>query len=227
LAKSKQLWVALILIALLLLLVGGMRFQQAWPIRSIKLKGSYLYVSEAALEEALADISVQSMLSPYLHDTFQEALSSLKWVKNATIHRLWPDALIIYFEEHEPYVQWCDTGYLSEDGVLIQSEMNDRDTRLVRLCGPEGTAQSVLSQYMLFKEMFSPLGLSLLRLELSERYAWQLQLSNGLLVKLGREHVSERLKNLIAHWNLLKHVIPAAAVVDLRYPNGIAVSHNG
>lgn len=222
--KRKRWWLLAIVLLPIVALVLSYYLVSLWPVKSIKLKGHYTYVREAELEDALKDAVPQNMFY-FSMDEFKSALESIPWIKSATIRRLWPDTLLVYFEEYVPFAQWCYSGYLSREGQLIPSDVvNDQRAHVdKRMCGPDGTEQSVLNQYLLFNKMLAPLGLNIHITRLTERYSWDLYLSNKLLIKLGRENVSERLARLIAHWKSLERIIPAAAVVDLRYPNGIAV----
>lgn len=198
--------------------------QKSWPVRVVKLKGSYRHISEAELQKHITPVIPQSMLS-FSSDSFNEAIKHLPWIKSASVRRLWPDTLLIYFQEYKPFARWCTHGILTTDGTLIKTHTDDDSYQILEteLCGPEGTEQIVLNQYNRFKLDLSQIGLTLVRVNLSGRYAWELTLSNGLLLKLGRENVWERLQNMVSHWQSLKVAIPTAAIVDLRYPNGIAV----
>ena len=59
---------------------------------------------------------------------------------------------------------------------------------------------------------------------LSLRDAWRIQLSDGLVIMLGRERVKWRLQRLVA---LYSHITLGRTeplkVIDLRYPNGMAI----
>jgi cell division protein FtsQ len=62
------------------------------------------------------------------------------------------------------------------------------------------------------------------RLVLDERRSWEMQLSNNVIVKLGRENTENRLARFIKVFNLENTLdMKNIESMDLRYPNGFAV----
>jgi cell division protein FtsQ len=58
----------------------------------------------------------------------------------------------------------------------------------------------------------------------SDRFAWQLTLSNGIELKLGREDTLKRVQRFIDLYpSISKHKPEAIEQVDLRYDTGLAV----
>jgi cell division protein FtsQ len=83
-------------------------------------------------------------------------------------------------------------------------------------------------RYGAFRQTLAPLGLEPRQVLLSPRYAWQLRLSNGLTLELGRdqlkEPVLERLSRFVAFYaQTLGSFERRLDYVDLRYPNGFAL----
>jgi cell division protein FtsQ len=60
-------------------------------------------------------------------------------------------------------------------------------------------------------------------LSLSERFAWQAQLNNQVLLKLGRQEYINRLQRYIDVYPLLQQQEKSVSYVDLRYDTGLAV----
>jgi len=68
------------------------------------------------------------------------------------------------------------------------------------------------------------LGLKIERLEVLDRSTWQLRLSGGTTVKLGREAQVDVFERFVSTLSLLgEESLRSMAQVDLRYPNGYAV----
>jgi cell division protein FtsQ len=68
------------------------------------------------------------------------------------------------------------------------------------------------------------LGLQVTKLVLSPRHAWQLRLSNGMVLELGREDMQQRLARFVeAYPYSLAAIQSRVKYVDLRYGNGFAV----
>ena len=63
-------------------------------------------------------------------------------------------------------------------------------------------------------------------LSLSERFAWQVQLDNGIKLNLGRQEFIDRLQRFIDVYPLLMQQEKAVKYVDLRYDTGVAVGWN-
>src|SRR6266850_2971665 len=78
------------------------------------------------------------------------------------------------------------------------------------------------------RSFLGPLALEPSQVLLSSRLAWQLRLSNGLAVQLGRDsdkdRVDERLARLVSVYpQTLGESRHRPDYVDLRYPNGFAL----
>ncbi|HEX5793936.1 MAG TPA: cell division protein FtsQ/DivIB, partial [Rheinheimera sp.] len=58
-------------------------------------------------------------------------------------------------------------------------------------------------------------------------FSWQLSLSNGVALKLGREDTLKRVQRFIELYPVIsKHKAEAVTEVDLRYDTGIAVRYS-
>ncbi|MEL0067394.1 MAG: cell division protein FtsQ/DivIB, partial [Gammaproteobacteria bacterium] len=67
--------------------------------------------------------------------------------------------------------------------------------------------------------------LQLSEMHLSERRAWELKLSNGIILDIGRKALSERVTKFINIYPILVNDDPAPIErVDLRYDTGMAVT---
>ena len=100
--------------------------------------------------------------------------------------------------------------------------------RLPQFSGPAGTAEEVARRYGAFRQALAPLGLEPRQVLLSPRYAWQIRLSNGLTLELGRDQLKEplleRLSRFVANYaQTLGSLNRRLDYVDLRYPNGFAL----
>jgi cell division protein FtsQ len=65
--------------------------------------------------------------------------------------------------------------------------------------------------------------LTVKNLVLSERFAWQVQLNNGIKLNLGRQEFINRLQRFINLYPLLQQDERDINYVDLRYDTGMAV----
>ena len=70
-------------------------------------------------------------------------------------------------------------------------------------------------------------GLRIMRLTLDERGAWELELGDGLQVRLGRQDVHERLERFIRLASpMVAKRVGEISYVDMRYTNGFSVGWN-
>ena len=98
--------------------------------------------------------------------------------------------------------------------------------------GPEGSERLVASRFSQFRAALAPLGVVPAAVTLSDRYAWQLRLDNGVWLQLGRDQskdpVVDRLARFIEAYprtvgRLDARLQAQGMRVDLRYANGFAV----
>ena len=108
--------------------------------------------------------------------------------------------------------------------------------------GPEGTEALLVQRYAELARWFAPLDVSVSKLALSDRYAWQVKLSNGMTLALGRDPGADapdptggvpgalpfaaRIQRFVQAWPVVNQKIGGREVTnaDLRYPNGFALT---
>jgi cell division protein FtsQ len=151
------------------------------------------------------------------------ALEELPWVRRASVRRVWPDRLEVVLEEHVPLARWGDDALINTFGERFHGST---DAALPQFSGPAGSEHEVATRYARFSNAVAPLGARLERVVLTPRYAWQLRLSSGLQIMLGRDADSAeaRLRRFVeVYAGVLGGSERRHDYVDLRYPNGFAV----
>jgi len=200
------------------------------PLRHLALQGELAHVTREQAEAAARAGAVGTFLSVDL-DAVRRAFEALPWVRRAEVRRLWPDRILVAIEEHAALARWgsdTPTGRLvNTRGEVFEGELSDA-VRLPLFSGPAGSAGEVARRYGAFRQVLAPLGLDPRQVLLSPRYAWQIRLSNGLTLELGRdqlkEPVLERLSRFVAYYaHTLGRLDRRLDYVDLRYPNGFAL----
>jgi cell division protein FtsQ len=152
---------------------------------------------------------------------------SIPWVRRAELRRRWPDCLEVRIEEQVALARWGQgkrTQLVNMQGELFRGQSDDS---LPVLAGPAGTEGEVARRYLAFQDSLARLGLEPRQVLLSSRMAWQLKLSSGLTVQLGRDsdrdRVEERLARFVSAFpQTLAKSQKRLDYVDLRYPNGFA-----
>lgn len=194
------------------------------PLTSLKLVGDKQHVAQTELYQ----IVIPEMKAGFFQlnvAAIRAQLLALPWVKQVDVRKVWPNQLVIHFEEHTPAAIWGDSGLLSEQGILFKPDFSHlKLPELPVLNGPEGRFSTVWQQYLEMEKMLAPLQLHITHLVLAPRGAWELQLSNGTTIILGTHDILARLHRFIRVYD--KHFAAKQsqmAYVDLRYTSGIAV----
>ena len=111
-------------------------------------------------------------------------------VDEARIARRWPNRIAITVSEQVPAAIWGERGLLNVRGELFVSNARHVPAELPRLSGPDDRAGDVARRYLDVRERLIPVGLDLRSIDLDARGAWQMTLSNGIEVRLGRSRIS-------------------------------------
>jgi cell division protein FtsQ len=190
---------------------------QHFPLTRVDLKGSFEKTSKAELEAALPRISANFFAADLAE--VRASVERLPWVRHVAVRRIWPGRLEISIEEHVALARWGDDALVNTYGERFAGKT---DQVLPVFIGPAGTQAEVTRRYANFTAIVAPLGSRIERVVLSPRHAWQLRLSNGLHLALGRDAdlAESRLRRFVEVYPAVKN---KNEYVDLRYPNGFAV----
>lgn len=168
-------------------------------------------------------------------DQVREAFESVPWVRRASVRREWPNRLIVTIEEHRALAAWGEDGkLLSVHGEVFTANLAEaeEDGDLPVFRGPADSGKEVVKRFGELREWLKPAGLEPESVELSERYAWTVKLTNGITVALGREQetgtVQERVQRLAGIYpQLAARLGDRIESMDMRYPNGLALKAQG
>jgi cell division protein FtsQ len=193
-------------------------------VRAVALTGDLAHVDAQAVHGRLAGRVAGSFFGVNL-DEVRSLVAELPWVRSVEVRREWPDRLVVRVEEHRPLGRWSATRLVSERGELFDGTS---DAVLPQLGGPPGTEGEVTRRFRAMRELVAPLGAEPVQVTLSARYAWQVKLSSGLVLELGRDEtrspVEERLARFVAAYpRIVAGLNRRLDYVDLRYPNGFAI----
>lgn len=157
-------------------------------------------------------------------ERLRRAVESLAWVDRARIHRVWPDGLRIEVVEQIAAARWGEDGLLNTRGELFMSGSRHVPQELPRLDGPAGSEVDVAQRYLALQGRLVEQGLRITALRLDARGAWEMDLANGVTVRLGRRQVDERMERFL---QVAAPVIAGRAAeivyVDMRYSNGFSI----
>ena len=168
----------------------------------------------------------------------REAFESVPWVRQAEVHRQFPNRLRVVLREHEPVGLWGDVA----DGTLVnrqadvfEAPADDQETEhLPRFRGPKGQSRQVVQMHGFLQPLFEAVGMKIEMLELSPRGSWRVETSSGAMLELGRGTQQEIAQRLQLFWRTLSQVTarygrtPASlAAADLRHVDGYALQLKG
>lgn len=194
-----------------------------FPLSTVKIAASFKHITRLQLE---------TILSTYQHDGFftlpvrrlQRDLVSLDWVKEVNVERIWPDILSIKLVEQEPVAKWNKLLWMTSDGRLFNMDQADETSGLPELMGPVGQENDVLQIYQKLSKLLSSFGLNVALLQLHENQSWDLSLTNGVFLHLGKQDLEKRLGRFCKVYHaIFAEKLAQLASVDLRYERGMAV----
>lgn len=221
---------ALYAVALVLLTYGAARFlfeSSAFALRTVHVDGDLQRVVRADVIRALQG-KVRGTFFTVNLEAMRALFEGISWVRRAEVRRRWPDRLEVRIEEHVALARWGqgkEARLVNTQGELFPGRSA---AALPLFSGPIGTEGEVTRRYASFRELLAPLALEPQQVALSPRFAWQLRLSNGLTVQLGRDSEKDSLEERLAKFvsaypQTLSKMGRRSDYVDLRYPNGFAL----
>jgi cell division protein FtsQ len=198
--------------------------KQVVPIKRVKITGEFQNLSKEDIQTALEplvnlgffDVDVQG-----IHDT----LAQMTWVKSVTVNRVWSDTIVIKTTEKHPLIRWSDDALLSSHGEIIKPSDMIAFENLPILYGVQGQELKSLEIMKGVNTALSDQEMSMAEFSINNRWAWKIKLTTGLEILLGRDDQLKKLQRFMKTVDVLgRDQINAMAIVDLRYPNGYAVS---
>lgn len=198
-----------------------MNLPGVFPLRSVRLSAAPQNVAAEQVLRVLRTEARGNLITVDI-ERLRHSLEQLPWVRSVNIRREFPDRLAVQLEEHQVLARWNRDGLVNRQGEIFVA---DSEQVLPSFIGPEGTSAEVTHLYAEFSLQLDALDLHATQLALSPRHAWQIRLSNGMVLELGREDMQQRLARFVAVYPYsLAAIQSRVKFVDLRYRNGFAVS---
>lgn len=222
---------ALAALAFALLVYAGARVLVESPVfllKTIVVGGDLERVERRDIVKALQGRVTGTFFTVDL-ESVRSLFEAIPWVRRAELRRRWPDCLEVRIEEQVPLARW---GQQKKGSQLVNAQgqvfLGQSDEALPSLAGPAGSEAEVVRRYLAFRDALAPLGLAPAQVLLSSRLAWQMKLSNGITMQLGRDTERDRVEDRVARFvsaypRTLARSRQRIDYVDLRYPNGFAV----
>ena len=194
------------------------------PIRTVQVTGRFQHVAAADIERIVAgQVRGEGLLTVDLA-AVSRALHTLPWVDAVSVERDWPHGLSVLVVEQVAAARWGRSALVNAAGVRFATGISRFPPGLARLSGPEGSEAEVTQRYLAMQRRLTAAGLTIEALRLDARGAWQLDLANGITVRLGRSQVDERFDKFItAALRIVEQRSGDISYVDMRYTNGFAI----
>jgi len=212
--------------------LAGVALAALWvlnqPIETVAVSGRFQRVAPVDVERVVkTQVHGAGLLSVDLV-AVRRAIHTLPWVDGVSVQRAWPRGLDVLVVEQTAAARWGERGLLNTRGELFDSDERHMPPELARLSGPPGKESVVAQRYLAAEGRLMQAGLRLTAIRLDARGAWEMDLANGVTVRLGRREVDERFEKFMN--TALKLVTQRGediAYVDMRYTNGFAIGWRG
>lgn len=201
----------------------GISDASRFPVQTVQIEATYEHITREALEEILSPHLKQSFLIISTHQLEKELLA-LSWCKHVYVTRSWPGTLKVILKEHQPMAVWNHT-YITSDGILFnQGKVMEGEFSGPYLYGPKEQQREVLQTYEKLSKLLLKYGLNIASLVLRNNQAWELELTNGVKLRLGKHDLELRLRRFCRAYPAVFGDKPELlSSVDLRYARGMAV----
>ncbi|MBC7781086.1 MAG: FtsQ-type POTRA domain-containing protein [Proteobacteria bacterium] len=191
-----------------------------FPVKEVRVLGTLSHVTREQVEATVRRQLTGNFFTVDLPGA-RRAFERLPWVRRVEVRRVWPDRLHVVLDEHVALARWGDTGLVNTHGEVFSAAS---DEKLPVFIGPPDSAHEIARQYTVFRDELARVRLVPTQLVLSPRRAWEIRVSSGLVLKLGRDQVNARLATFMSVYEgTVAPVSSRLDYVDLRYPNGFAV----
>ena len=199
--------------------IGGSR----WPMRHLAVTGEFRLVSDAQVRDAVLPAVRDGFFAVHL-ERVRSAVKKLPWVRRVEVRKRWPDRLEVSVSEYRPLARWGEKQMLSENGELFPAPAAAIAT-LPIFAGPPDRRADLITLYSDAKPLFLGSGLRVTQVALSARGSWNLRLSDGMEIEVGRNDPKLRLQRFARLLPRLRSRDPRVLVrADLRYTNGFALT---
>jgi cell division protein FtsQ len=221
-------WRRALPVAAFLLVAGGailgVRMMLDRPLTKVHITGRFQRVQPLDVEKAVrGEVGRKGLVAVDLA-AVSRAVRRIPWVDRATVGRAWPQGLTIEVVEQIPVARWGEAGLLNARGELFLNDTRHLPAELPVLSGPAGFEAQLTERYLAVQPRLVEAGMRLSRLTMDERGAWELQLANGVRLRLGRAHIEERFDRfMLAASRIVAARATEISYVDLRYSAGFAI----
>jgi cell division protein FtsQ len=208
-----------------------------FDIRSVAVVGDVSHNNEVTLRANVAPRMRGTFFSVDL-DRVRSAFEAAPWVRQAIVHRQFPNRLQVVLQEHQAVAYWgsdAESRLINSYGEVFEANLGELEQEgLPRLVGPEGQSAEVLTMYRAVAPLFAQMEMVIDQFEMTARGSWRVRLETGASIEMGRGDVAEVvsrahrfLKTLTQVTSKYGRQVAALEAADLRHDNGYALRLRG
>ncbi|WP_416884958.1 cell division protein FtsQ/DivIB [Marinospirillum sp.] len=211
---------------LLLLIAWWLQHTLVRPVGQVSLFGEVRYLPLERVEQLVRP----SLAAPFWRMDLahlQRLLQAEPWVAEVDLMRRWPDQLEIHLVERQIWARWGERGLLDEQGEgFVPAQLPELLPEL-RFDGAAHQLPQVVALWRALDPILQQRALSITKISLAPRGAWQFELNGSIRVMLGRDNIEKKINQFLWIWDESLGDHPSEIrVVDLRYPNGLSVKRS-
>ena len=202
-----------------------MSSDESAPVTSVVISGEMPYTQKIDIEHAIESVNLSNFFNVDVNQV-QKIVADLPWVYSVAVRKKWPNELKIYVVDQAPIAYWNGDFLINQQGIAFQADTARINHHLPAFFGPEGSENVALDNYINLSELLAYKSLNIDELVLTERFSWQLTLSDGIRLNLGREERVQRIQRFMDVYQTIqknKKENQRVDYVDLRYDTGLAV----
>ena len=194
------------------------------PIDQLSIQGDLQYTNGQQLRTLILESTNKSFIKEHLAN-IQSIIEASPWVDTASLTRHWPNHLQVTIYEQAPIARWGEQGFVNNRGELVKTKSLEKIQHLPLLFGDEVEAEKLMQQYKILTPLLIKNELAIHALSKNNLGVWQLELSNGWELILGRNSLAEKVKlvNQVLDQKILL-TSDTIKTIDMRYENGFAIA---
>jgi len=218
-------------------LLGWASSSPAFAIRGIAVIGEVEHNNAVTLRANVAPKLSGTFFTLDL-STAKRAFEGVPWVRQAVVHREFPNRLKVQLEEHKPVAYWGGDGeslLVNSFGEVFEANLGEvEQDGLPSLDGPQGQSIQVLEMYHSLKPLFETKSLTIEKLVLTGHGGWRVVLDSDAVIELGNGALPEVvarsqrfLKTVTQVTSRYGRQPDALEAADLRHEDGYAIRLRG
>jgi len=193
------------------------------PVNSVSVIGKFSHIEKKEVEKLILPVVSDGAILSLDLVQITTLLETHPWIEKASVRRKWPGSIEIKVTEEKPRARWGKKHFLNSQGKILEINNNNL-SYLPLLQGIENSERLLMKTYREIVLLLQPANLKITELKYDERGVWQVVLSNGLEILVGRDQIIAKIRRFLIIWMaVLENRSSDMDGVDIRYDNGIAV----